>query len=41
MRLMVAAGLEAVRAARHRQEEAFVRMTGSVQNRATLDHFLG
>lgn len=40
-RLMVAARLEAVRAARQREEEAFARMVGSVQNRAALDQFLG
>lgn len=39
-RLMVAGRLDAVRAAREREEEAFARLMGAAANRAALDEFL-
>lgn len=39
-RLMVAGRLDAVRAAREREEEAFARLMGSAANRRALDRFL-
>jgi enoyl-CoA hydratase/carnithine racemase len=40
-RLMVAGRLDAVRAARAREDAEFVRMVGSAANREALDQFLG
>ena len=40
-RLMVAARLDATRAAREREDAEFVRMVGSAQNAAALSDFLG
>jgi enoyl-CoA hydratase/carnithine racemase len=40
-RLMVAARLDAVRAAREREDAEFVRMVGSPDNQAALARFLG